>query len=52
MNTPDHPSASERIPPARVVAWLLVAVALIAGVVLYFRHAAEVAPLLDTVRGQ
>lgn len=52
MNTPDHPSAPEHVPPTRVVAWLLVALALIVGVVLYFRHASQVAPLLDAVRGQ
>lgn len=51
MNTPDHPSAPERIPPTRVVTWLLIAVALIVGVALYFRYAPRVAPLLDTVHG-
>ena len=48
MNAPDPSSAAERMPLARVAAWLLVAIVVAAGVYFYFRHDAAVAPLLDS----
>ena len=51
MNSPDSsPAAAERLSLARVAAWLLLAVVVVAGVYFYFRHDASVAPLLDSVR--
>ena len=50
VNSPDSsPAAAERMSLARVAAWLLVAVVVVAGVVFYFRHDPSVAPLLDSV---
>ena len=50
MTSPDSSPAAERVSLARVAAWLLVAIFVVAGVVFYFRHDAAVAPLLDSVR--
>ena len=50
VNSPVPPSAAERLSLARLAAWLLVAIVVAAGVYFYFRHTAEVAPLLDSVR--
>jgi hypothetical protein len=51
VNSPDSsPAAAERLSLARVAAWLLLAVVVVAGVYFYFRHDASVAPLLDSVR--
>lgn len=52
MNSPVPQPAAERVPLARVAAWLLVAIFVVAGVVFYFRHSPAVAPLLDSVRPQ
>jgi hypothetical protein len=35
---------------ARVALWIVLALCLVAGVVLYFRFGADVAPLRETVR--
>jgi hypothetical protein len=52
VNNPVPPTAAERVPLARVAAWLLVALVVVAGVVFYFRHSPTVAPLLDSVTPQ
>ena len=41
---------SDRVPPSRVIPWVILAVVLIVGVVLYFRFGTQVTPLLDATR--
>ena len=49
--TPQHePSAEERVPIQRLVWWAILALILVAGVVLYFRYADAVTPLLEAGR--
>jgi hypothetical protein len=46
---PQHP-VQDPITVTRVLPWALLAVLLIAGIVLYFRHGAEVTPIVGAVR--
>jgi hypothetical protein len=41
---------TDRVPIGRVIPWVILLVLLIAGLVLYFRHGADVTPLLDATR--
>lgn len=46
----NEPSADERVPIQRLLWWAIIAVILVAGVVLYFRYADVVTPLLEAGR--
>ena len=40
----------DRVPIGRVIAWVVLIVLLIAGLVLYFRYGSQATPLLDGTR--
>lgn len=44
------PSTTDRAQPRRLLPWLLLALLLVTGVVLYFRFGTHVAPLTDGMR--
>lgn len=43
----NEPSGDERVPIQRLIWWAIIALLLAAGVVLYFRYAGVVTPLLE-----
>lgn len=45
-------AAADRISPLRVALWAAIAVVLATGVILYFRHQDEVAPVLGVASGE
>ena len=45
-------AAADRISPLRVALWAAIAVVLAIGVILYFRHQDEVAPVLGVASGE
>jgi hypothetical protein len=51
MTSPE-PQPPDRLPLARIVAWCLVALALVVGVILFIKYAGAVAPVLDSKVGQ
>jgi hypothetical protein len=44
-------AAADRVSPLRVALWAAIAVVLAIGVILYFRHQDEVAPVLGVASG-
>ena len=50
-DAPMTAAAADRISPLRVALWAAIAVVLATGVILYFRHQDEVAPVLGVASG-
>jgi hypothetical protein len=51
MTTPE-PQPPDRVSLARTVAWCLVAVALLVGIILFVKYGNAIAPVLDNKVGQ
>lgn len=47
VRTPDAPTNAEVVPLRRAILWGLVGVAVLVGMVLYFKYARLLSPLLD-----
>jgi hypothetical protein len=46
LRTPDSPGDDERVPVRRVLLWLIVGAAILAGIVLYFKYERQLTPIV------
>ena len=46
LRTPDSPGDDERVPIRRMLLWIIVAAAILAGIMLYFKYERQLTPIV------